>query len=113
MHDCRVEQQKIDGRREIRKSRKFSTRNILDYIHQANSSMLESNFEVPVNTPVVELNGSVPLNGVQQNHVTQITGTQTNLDAFFHEVCLRLEIVQAQPERQLGVWRYRMDQTES
>ena len=74
--------------------------------------MSESNLQVPVNTPVVELNGSVQLNGVQHNYATQNMGTLGNLEAFFQEVCRRLEIVQAERERQLAVWRYQVDQTE-
>jgi hypothetical protein len=73
--------------------------------------MSQSNLKAPVNTPAVEVNDLMPLNGVH-NYATQVAGRQINPEAFFHEVCLRLESVQAQPERQLGVWRYQTKQTE-
>jgi hypothetical protein len=38
--------------------------------------MSESNLKVPVNTPAVDINDSMPLNWVHHNFVTQVAGTQ-------------------------------------
>ena len=64
--------------------------------------MQETSLRVPVNTPAPHLNGALSV-GVQQN---QISGPPTNFEAFLNEVSLRLELVQAQPERQLAIWKY-------
>jgi hypothetical protein len=62
----------------------------------------ETSLQVPVNTPALHLNGALSV-GVQQN---QVSGPPTNFEAFLNEVSLRLELVQAQPERQLAIWKY-------